>query len=235
LVDIAEHSLLRNTAPSVSNSLKRMTTTANMGDALATESSQGKVASERYCITSISSSQDFRTYHASLRDLLQICVNSEPASSSIGFHSPLSDEEADDYWLDVASKLDQAPRTMYLLTLTASSESGDVLATAQIHIVPKVTHRHRAEVAKLLVHPSARRRGVATAMMDFVEKYARDELDREMLNLDTAVGTSAVKFYRRTGWTEWGVCPEYAEFADGRRGSAMFFVKFIRHGSERPN
>ncbi|KAK6083390.1 hypothetical protein SCUP234_03740 [Seiridium cupressi] len=135
---------------------------------------------------------------------------------------------------NVFTKVDQSPATLYLFVLTKSEASKDVLATSQIHIIPKATHQHRAEIAKLLVHPSARRRGIATAMIKFVEKFARDDLQRAMLNLDTVTEAAALDFYRWTGWTEWGTCPDYAEFADGRRGSITFSVKFLRERSRRP-
>ncbi|KAK6082254.1 hypothetical protein SCUP515_02546 [Seiridium cupressi] len=164
----------------------------------------------------------------------QINTSGQFSDSSIGFHAPLSDQDADKYWLDVFTKVDQSPATLYLFVLTKSEASKDVLATSQIHIIPKATHQHRAEIAKLLVHPSARRRGIATAMMKFVEKFARDDLQRAMLNLDTVTEAAALDFYRWTGWTEWGTCPDYAEFADGRRGSITFSVKFLRERSRRP-
>ncbi|KAK9419664.1 hypothetical protein SUNI508_07150 [Seiridium unicorne] len=131
-------------------------------------------------------------------------------------------------------QVDQSPATLYLFVLTKSEASKDVLATSQIHVIPKATHQHRAEIAKLLVHPSPRRRGIATAMMKLVEKFACDDLQRDMLNLDTATEAAALDFYRRTGWTGWGTCPDYAEFADGRRGSTTFFVKFLKERGRRP-
>lgn len=197
--------------------------------------SQDSVTQVGHYITPIATSRQLTNYHASLRDLLQLCVNTEPASSSIGFYAPLLQKEADEYWLDISSKIDQSPSTVFLFILTDSAESQLVLATAQIHIIPKATHQHRAEVAKLLVHPLARRRGFGKSLMDFIERYSCNELKRDLLNLDTATETSAMNFYKRTGWTEWGTCPDYAEYADHNRGSATFFYKFVGRHSEVPN
>ncbi|KAI1854461.1 hypothetical protein JX266_000579 [Neoarthrinium moseri] len=194
-------------------------------------SCSGQYPRSGYHITRIGSPVQFDKYRVALRNLLQLCVNPDPVNSSIGFRAPLADVEAESYWKSLSAKLDVTPITVHLFVLSATQSSADVLATVQIFTIPKITHRHRAEIAKLLVHPSARRKGIATILMDFVEEFARDELGTEMLTLDTASETPAMAFYERSGWKQWGTCPEYAEYADGRRCDATFFHKFIRRPS----
>ncbi|RYP69620.1 hypothetical protein DL769_005240 [Monosporascus sp. CRB-8-3] len=179
-------------------------------------------------IQAIKSLEHLRKFLPSLRTLLQLCVNQDPASSSIGFRAPLSGEAADEFWLATATKLTETPRVLHCFVLTADPAAADVLATGSIVTIPKVTHRHRAEIVKLLVHPSARRKGVATAMMHHLESFAKNSLGKEVLTLDTATTTPARAFYNNIGWKEWGTCPEYADFADGTRGDATFFVKVLR-------
>ncbi|KAH8658280.1 acyl-CoA N-acyltransferase [Xylariales sp. PMI_506] len=192
------------------------------------ENSENPVLRSGHYITEIRSPGQIARFRTSLRLLLQLCVNPEPANSSIGFRAPLSDEEADAYWDHVSHQLGQSPKSLYLFVLTSFPDSEEVLATIQIVTVHKETHKHRAEVAKLLVHPLARRKGIATTIMDYIEEFCRDSLGKEMLTLDTASETPAKDFYFRMGWSHWGTCPEYAEYADGRRCNAMFFIKFIR-------
>lgn len=173
----------------------------------------------------------------SLRSLLQSCVNIHPSASSIGFLAPLSDADADRYWLSLGPSLGT---TCHLFVMSDPAGRGDqpgeekeveeeeeVAATAQLLTIPKATHAHRGEVAKLLVRPSGRRSGLGRAMMAHVESFARDGLGLRVLTLDTETDTPALAFYRRTGWAEWGTCPDYAAFADGRLGSATFFVKSL--------
>lgn len=192
----------------------------------------------------IESLAQLRPHVPSLTSLLQSCVNPSPHSSSIGFRAPLSSADAAAYWYSLADKLVDEPGrppTVYLFVVTElgrhglfRQENGDclppppVLATVQIHLVPKETHRHRAEVAKLLVTADARGRGLGRDLMKFIEEFARSTLKREMLTLDTATETGAREFYNRIGYTEWGTCPSYADFADGKRGDATFFVKFLK-------
>jgi GNAT superfamily N-acetyltransferase len=68
---------------------------------------------------------------------------------------------------------------------------------------------HRAEVKKLLVHPDARRRGIARALMLALEDVAAAE-GRTLLTLDTRTGDSAEPLYLSLGYHAAGVIPRYA-------------------------
>jgi GNAT superfamily N-acetyltransferase len=72
--------------------------------------------------------------------------------------------------------------------------------------------QHRAAVAKLLVHPDARRRGIAKALMIALEEIARFE-GRTLLTLDTVTGAGAELLYSSLGYTTSGVIPGYARRA----------------------
>ncbi|KXJ97228.1 acyl-CoA N-acyltransferase [Microdochium bolleyi] len=185
-----------------------------------------------YTITAIERPEQLSQYLPSLRALLQFHVNDDPSVSSIGFRAPLSDSGADDFWLSISKRLEDevaglSPRSYYMFVLTTGS-SVEVLATAAVMTINKVNHMHRAEIVKVLVAPSHQRKGLGQAMMRHIEDFARIQLRKDVLMLDTATETPAVHFYRRLGWKEWGTCPEYADFADGRRGDCTFFVKIVR-------
>lgn len=161
----------------------------------------------------------------SLCSLLQACVNPDPSTSSIGFLAPLSETEAEEYWMSVGIKLGPAHHLFVLVD--ADDAAREVLATVQLVTVLKATHKHRGEVGKLLVRPSARRRGLGKLMMEHVEKFAKEEMKMRLLTLDTETMTPAKAFYDSIGWIEWGTCPDYAAFADGKLGSATFFRKHL--------
>jgi hypothetical protein len=59
------------------------------------------------------------------------------------------------------------------------------------------------------VHPAARRRGIARALMAAVEPLARTE-GRTLLTLDTWTGRAAETLYISLGYTAAGVIPGYA-------------------------
>ena len=69
--------------------------------------------------------------------------------------------------------------------------------------------RHRAEVVKLLVHPDARRQGIARQLMIALETVARTE-GRTLLTLDTWTGGYAESLYRSLGYVVVGVIPRFA-------------------------
>lgn len=202
--------------------------TTHTGDGLGT-------SGPRHAISRLSGPADIEAHLPSLRSLLQSCVNVDPSTSSIGFLAPLSGADADRYWRSLGPSLGAATCHLFVMSCpTGGDEPGEgeegaevVAATAQLLIVPKATHAHRGEVAKLLVRPSGRRSGLGRAMMAHVESFARDTLGLRVLTLDTETETPARAFYGRIGWAEWGTCPDYAAFADGRLGSATFFVKSL--------
>lgn len=164
-------------------------------------------------------------YLPSLRRLLQVCVNDEPLLSSIGFFAPLSDHAAIDYWLSLFPTVFGPSALSTLLVVTDTEDPLLVVATVQIARYGKETHSYKGEIRKLLVHPAYRRGGLGRRLMEVAEKVAAEDLGLEMLVLDTALETPARQLYQRLGWTEWGVCPEYAKFADGRKADCSFFVK----------
>jgi ribosomal protein S18 acetylase RimI-like enzyme len=78
---------------------------------------------------------------------------------------------------------------------------------------------------KLLVRPSARRQGIAGALMREVEELARGH-GRTLLVLDTA-GDVAERFYRRLGYLAAGTIPGYARSAQGALEATVIFYKVL--------
>jgi ribosomal protein S18 acetylase RimI-like enzyme len=83
------------------------------------------------------------------------------------------------------------------------------VGTVQLDLATPPNQRHRAEVLKLLVHPSARGLGIARALMVALEAVAREEA-RSLLTLDTWTGSAAEQLYRSLGYLVVGIIPRYA-------------------------
>ncbi len=83
---------------------------------------------------------------------------------------------------------------------------------------------HRADIAKLLVHRSARGQGIADALMQHAEDAAC-AAGRTLLVLDTCRGGDAERIYVRRGWARAGVIPNYALFPDGSPCDTVVFWK----------
>jgi ribosomal protein S18 acetylase RimI-like enzyme len=125
--------------------------------------------------------------------------------ASIGFVLPFSREEARRWWSDqVIPAVARGARRLVLARL-----DGRIAGAVQLILDTPPNQRHRAEVAKLLVHPAARRRGIARALMIAVEEIARAG-DRTLLTLDTRSGDHAEPLYLSMGYIAVGVIPGYA-------------------------
>jgi len=142
-----------------------------------------------------------------LADVLHAVVHT---GAGVSFVVPFSIGEARAFWADTVLPGVRA-RTRRVLVARVD---GRIVGTVQIDLAVPPNQRHRAEVLKLLVHPSARRRGIARALMIAIERAAQAE-GRTLLTLDTWTGSAAEILYRSLGYTVVGVIPRYA------RGSLM--------------
>jgi GNAT superfamily N-acetyltransferase len=108
--------------------------------------------------------------------------------------------------------------------LLAAWLEGELVGTVQLVLDMPPNQPHRADVAKLLVDPKARRAGVGRALMRRLEQTARG-IGRRLLVLDTLQGDAAEALYRGMGWNEAGVVPGFALLPDGSHGATVFFWK----------
>ncbi|EXL40701.1 hypothetical protein FOCG_16851 [Fusarium oxysporum f. sp. radicis-lycopersici 26381] len=179
-----------------------------------------------FTLHQITSPEELERWNPSLTQLLLSCVNEDPSASSIGFHAPLSTTKATEFWSSQSPQLfGLNPRaTLFVL-------ARDTTAVGTISLVthPKETHAHKVEVGKLLVSAAERGHGLGRKLMEMAERFAKEELGKTMVLLDTASDTPARGFYLKLGYTEWGVCPQYAESADGHLHDCSFFYKFLHN------
>lgn len=127
------------------------------------------------------------------------------AGASVSFVLPFSIEDARAFWV---SKVLPGVRSGARRVLVARLD-GELVGTVQLLLDTPPNQAHRAEVAKLLVHPDSRRRGIARALMAALEEVARS-LDRTLITLDTRTGDKAEPLYRSMGYVLAGVIPRYA-------------------------
>jgi GNAT superfamily N-acetyltransferase len=151
-----------------------------------------------------------------LAHLLCACVD---AGASVSFLPPLPLHVARAFWRDAAAEVAAGKR----LLLGAWIE-GALVGTVTIDLATPPNQPHRAEVQKLLVHPSVRRRGIARTLMMRAEEAALAS-GRTLLTLDTRAGHAGELLYRQLGWTEAGRIPGYALSADGTPCDTILFWK----------
>ncbi len=137
-----------------------------------------------------------------LAAILAACV---AAGASVNFVEPFTCADAEAWWRgSVLPALARGERR-----LLVARDQGAILGTAQLIIVATPNQRHRAEVSKVLVHPAARRRGIARALMQRLEEIARAE-SRSLITLDTVSGSPAQRLYESLGYAVAGIIPGYA-------------------------
>ena len=137
-----------------------------------------------------------------LADVLHAVVHD---GAGVSFVLPFSRDEARAFWMDKVLPGALAGTRRVLVARDAER----IVGTVQIDLATPPNQPHRAEVVKLLVHPSARRRGIARALMVALEDEARDA-GRTLLTLDTWTGGPAETLYRDLGYVTVGTIPRYA-------------------------
>ncbi len=136
-----------------------------------------------------------------LADILHACVHT---GASIGFILPFSKRDARAYWQNRV-RPDLRAGT---LDLFVAYGDGRILGTVQLIPAVMPNQPHRADVAKLLVHPDARRRGLGRALMKSLTDRA-SELGRTMLVLDTRSTDPSRILYQNIGFQIAGEIPNY--------------------------
>lgn len=159
---------------------------------------------------------------ASVPALAELLVDCVEGGASVSFMHPLTAEKATRFWRTVADGVVRGERVL----LVAQDDDGQVVGTVQLVLALPENQPHRADVAKMLVHRRARRRGVAGRLMAAVETVARDE-GRTLLVLDTVTGSDAARLYVRAGWQRVGDIPEYALMPDGSPCATTIFYKTL--------
>ena len=153
-----------------------------------------------------------------LAAVLADCV---AGGASVSYMDPFSHEDARRAFAGFAAEVEQGRRL-----LLAAFDDGELVGTVQVILALPPNQPHRAEIAKLLVHRSARGKGVARRLMEHAESEARAE-GKTLLVLDTVTGDPAERLYERIGWTRVGVIPGYALYPDGRPCDTTIFWKSL--------
>ena len=159
--------------------------------------------------------------YSRLDGLAAVLVDCVEGGASVGYMAPFSHEQARGVFEAFAAEVEHGRR------LLLGAFAGErLVGTVQVVLATPPNQPHRAEIARMLVHRSARRRGIATQLMAHAESEARAE-GRTLLVLDAVTGGDAARLYERLGWTRVGVIPGYALFPDGRLCDTTVFWKAL--------
>jgi GNAT superfamily N-acetyltransferase len=162
---------------------------------------------------------DLRRNQELLDALDSLLRDAVEAGASVGFLPPLGAEESRVFWQETLDEVAAGTR----LALGAWLNE-QLVGTVHLALATKPNGRHRGEVQKLLVHTTARRRGIAQKLLDAIERAAL-ESRRTLLILDTEQGSDAERLYRRAGYSEAGVIPRFAATTAGPLTATVIFYK----------
>ncbi|WP_336777225.1 GNAT family N-acetyltransferase [Pantoea sp. USHLN256] len=156
---------------------------------------------------------------AALSDVLQGCVAD---GASVGFIDVRDRAAIERFWQDKIYSLASGDNQ-----LLVAYQQGVIVATVMVGFSAMPNGRHRAEISKLLVHPRARRQGIARRLMQQAEQLAQQQ-GKSLLVLDTRSGDVATALYLSMDWQIAGAIPQYAESTEGALDATTVMYKVLR-------
>ena len=151
--------------------------------------------------------------------LTEVLIDWVEGGASVSFMLPLEPDRAEAFWERTLDSTTRGER----IVLVAEDHTRAVLGTVQVVLSAPENQPHRGEIAKLLVHRHARRRGLGEALMRAAEAAALDA-GKTLLVLDTS-SPDAERLYERLGWQRVGVIPDYALWPQGGFVATTIFYK----------
>lgn len=156
---------------------------------------------------------------AALTDVLQGCVAD---GASVGFIDAADRGAMERFWQDKIFSLASGDNQ-----LLVAWQQGVIVATVMVGYSAMPNGRHRAEINKLLVHPDARRQGIARRLMQHAEQLATGQ-GKTLLVLDTRSGDVATDLYLSMEWQIAGSIPCYAESTEGALDATTVMYKWVK-------
>jgi ribosomal protein S18 acetylase RimI-like enzyme len=157
-----------------------------------------------------------RATDADLDGLAALLADAVDGGASLNFVRPFGVAEARAWW-----------RAQNGGEVWVADGGGTVTGTVTLLREAKPNGRHRGEILKLIVHRSARGRGLGRRLLATAERSAAAS-GVTLLLLDTESGSAAEHLYASAGWTRYGVVPGYAADPHGVPRDCSFFYKVLR-------
>jgi ribosomal protein S18 acetylase RimI-like enzyme len=155
-------------------------------------------------------------------ELAAVLLDAVEGGASVSFMAGFSPAEAEAFYVKAAREV--APGRRAIL---AAFEGNALVGTVQLLLDTPPNQPHRAEIAKMLVLRSARRRGHGRSLMVAAENEAKAR-GRTLLTFDTLSGSAAEKLYLGLGYVRIGEIPGYAMLPDGTGPAATaIFYKLL--------
>jgi ribosomal protein S18 acetylase RimI-like enzyme len=159
--------------------------------------------------------EEIKSIESHIVPLSELLVKVVDDGASIGFLPPMKLSVARHYWQTVIN-----PDVILFI----AKINNEIVGTIQVHLCTKENGLHRAEIAKLMTGPNARRKGVARALMKVAEERAVSE-GRTLLVLDTRDGDPSNHLYQSIGFIPAGKIPNFALSGEGELDTTVIYYK----------
>ena len=154
-----------------------------------------------------------------LAQLAEVLIATVAAGGSVGFMHPVSPAQAQAFWQAALSEADAGNRVIF-----GAWNGQRLLGTVTLLVAMPPNQPHRAEIAKMMTHPEARQRGIATRLIRAAEAEAAAR-GKTLLVLDTASDEGAGPFYEKLGYTLTGEIPDFALKPHGGLTGTLLYWK----------
>ncbi|MFD8320065.1 GNAT family N-acetyltransferase [Kitasatospora purpeofusca] len=168
--------------------------------------------------------------------------------ASVGFLAPLDPGAAADWWRALAPEVGAGRLLLWVAypeagagteagtdtgTGAATGTGGRIAGTVQLRPASTANGRHRAEVAKLMVHRADRGHGLAGRLLAALEEEAVGRGIRTLV-LDTETDSPAERLYAAAGWTRVGTVPDFATDPAGVPHATSIYFKALPAAADSP-
>jgi ribosomal protein S18 acetylase RimI-like enzyme len=171
---------------------------------------------------------DPSSYDDAIEGLAALLVDAVDGGAAVNFLAGVTRDEAAAWWAARSDAVRAGTITVFVARDGSDGDDGDqIVGSTLLERSRNQNSPHRAEIGKVIVHRSARRKGIATALMRAAEAQARAE-GRWMLVLDTVTGSPAAALYEGLGWQTVGTIPGYALNTAGEPEPATYYYKDLR-------
>ncbi|WP_246283086.1 GNAT family N-acetyltransferase [Marinifaba aquimaris] len=153
--------------------------------------------------------------------LVRLFVGCIDDGASLGFLKPAEAGEILSYWHGVEQDLKANQRRLFV-----AMDRGEIVGTVQLALSVKANGAHRGEVQKLMVAKSSQGQGYSKQLMMALEVQAK-ALALSLLVLDSRLGDIASLLYKKLGFSQAGIIPDYVLNSDGLLEATVVFYKQI--------
>ena len=152
-------------------------------------------------------------------ELTAFLRDSVVGGASMNFLADVTDDQLREFWRDSIADQERGGR----LLLVAEVDDR-IVGTALLILAPQQNAPHRAEVGKMIVHRSVRRRHLGAGLLQAIEAAALAH-GRTLLLLDTETDSAGERLYEACGWTRFGIVPDHSYQPNGTPQPTSFFYK----------